>query len=156
MAKQTKKQSIKQNKGTGHTIAGIIAVFVLAFTCVVVNAGDAAWGGKAGFDSLMITLFFILLWSMFIVIYKNNSVLARLYYVFSFLMCLAAACGFILRLTGNGGFLSAVLVSIVAVPFYGLNFFSNWTVTYGIATAFTLWWMLYTGANVRRLKEDEK
>ena len=68
MAKQTKKQSIKQNKGTGHTIAGIIAVFVLAFTCVVVNAGDAAWGGNAGFDSLIITLFFILLWSMFIVI----------------------------------------------------------------------------------------
>lgn len=156
MAKQTKKQSVKQNKGPGHTIAGIIAIFVLAFTCVVVNAGGAALGGNAGFDNIVITLFFILLWSMFIVIYKDNRVLAGIYYVFSFLLCMAAACGFVLRLTANGGFISAMLVSIAAVPFYGLTIFADWTVTYGIATAFTLWWMLYTGANVRRLKETAK
>ncbi len=154
MTKQAKKQSAKQNNGTGHTIAGMIAMVVLAFTCVVVNAGGAAWGGNARFDSLLITLFFILFWSMFIVIYKENHVLAKLYYVISFLLCLAAACGFVLRLTNNGGFISAVLVSIVAVPFYGLTIFADWTVTYGIATAVTMWWMLYTGANVRRLKED--
>ncbi|MBP3341378.1 MAG: hypothetical protein J6K99_02510, partial [Peptococcaceae bacterium] len=67
MAKQTKNQPAKQNKSRGHTVAGLIAIFVLAFTCIVVNANGAAWGGNAGFDSLLITLFFILLWSMFIV-----------------------------------------------------------------------------------------
>lgn len=154
MGKQAKKQWKKQNKGMGHTVAGIIAMFVLAFACVVVNANGAAWGGDAGFDSLVTTLFFILFWSMFIVTHKNNHVLAKLYYVMSFLLCMAAMCGFVLRLTGNGGFISAMLVSIAAVPFYGLTMFADWTMVYGIATAFTLWWMLYTGANVRRLKEE--
>lgn len=154
MAKQTDKQSAKYNKGWGHTVAGLIAMFVLAFTCVAVNAGGAAWGGKAGFDCLLITLFFILLWSMFIVIYKDNHVLSKIYYVLSFFLCMAAVCGFVLRLTGNGGFISAILISIVAVPFYGLTIFADWTVTYGIASVFTLWWMLYTGANVRRLKDE--
>ena len=67
---------------------------------------------------------------------------------------MAAACGFVLRLTSNGGFISAMLISIAAVPFYGLTIFADWTIVYGIATAFTLWWMLYTGANVRRLKAE--
>ena len=154
MAKQIKKQSTKQNKGTGHTVAGIIAICVLAFTCVVVNANGAAWGGNAGFDSFVITLFFVLLWSMFIVIYRDNRVLAQILYVLSLLLCMAAACGFVLRLTSNGGFISAMLISIAAVPFYGLTIFADWTIVYGIATAFTLWWMLYTGANVRRLKAE--
>lgn len=154
-AKSTKKKQTKKS-GNTHTVAGIIAMLVLAFSCVVVNAGGAAWGGNAGFDNLLLTLFFILFWSMFIVIHRDNSVLAKLYYIASFLLCLAAACGFVLRLTSNGGFISAMLVSIVAVPFYGLTIFADWTATYGIATAFTLWWMLYTGNNVRRLKEDAK
>ena len=154
MTKQTKKHPAQQQKKIGSTIAGIIAMGVLFFSCVVVNANGAAWGGNAGFDSLMTTLFFILFWSMFIVVHRNNSVLIKLYYVFSFLMCMAAACGFVLRLTGNGGFISAALVSIVAVPFYGLTIFADWTLIYGIATVITLWWMLYTGANVRRLKEE--
>ena len=156
MTVQDKKdnKTKKINKSRGHTVAGLIAIFVLAFTCVVVNANGAAWGGKAGFDSLIITLFFILLWSMFIVIYKDNSILAKVLYVLSLLLCMAAACGFVLRLAGNGGFISAMLISIVAVPFYGFTMFADWTIVYGIATACTLWWMLYTGANVRRLKED--
>jgi len=156
MTVQDKKnnKTKKINKSRGHTVAGLIAIFVLAFTCVVVNANGAAWGGKAGFDSLIITLFFILLWSMFIVIYKDNSILAKILYVLSLLLCMAAACGFVLRLAGNGGFISAMLISIVAVPFYGFTMFVDWTIVYGIATAFTLWWMLYTGANVRRLKEE--
>lgn len=153
--KQIEKQAPKHNEGMGHTIAGTIAIIVLAFSSVVVNAGGAAWGGNAGFDSLVTTLFFILFWSMFIVIYKNNKVLANLYYVLSLLLCMAATCGFVLRLTGNGGFISAALVSIAAVPFYGLTIFADWTVTYGIATAFTLWWMLYTGTNVRRLRNKK-
>ena len=156
MAKQMKTQSGKQNGGVGHTIAGIIAMLVLAFSSVVVNANGAAWGGDAGFDSLLTTLFFILFWSMFIVIYKNNNVLSKLYYVMSLLLCMAAACGFVLRLMGTGGFLSAAVVSIAAVPFYGLTIFADWTVVYGIATAFTLLWMLYTGSNVRRLKEEQQ
>ena len=154
MTKQIKKQSVKQNKGAGHTIAGVIAMIVLAFSSIVVNANGAAWGGAAGFDSFLTTLFFILFWSMFIVIYKSNNVLSKLYYVMSLLLCMAAACGFVLRLMGTGGFISAAFVSIVAVPFYGFTMFADWTVIYGIATAVTLWWMLYTGANVRRLKEE--
>ena len=71
MTKQMKKQSVKQNKGTGHTVAGVIAMLVLAFSSIVVNANGAAWGGAAGFDSFLTTLFFILFWSMFIVIYKS-------------------------------------------------------------------------------------
>ena len=154
MTKQIKKQSVKQNKGAGHTIAGVIAMIVLAFSSIVVNANGAAWGGNAEFDNLLVTLFFILFWSMFIVIYKSNHVLSKLYYVMSLLLCMAAACGFVLRLMGNGGFISAAFVSIVAVPFYGFTIFADWTVIYGIATVITLWWMLYTGANVRRLKEE--
>ena len=155
MAKQMKKLPAKQNRGTGHTVAGIIAMCVLAFSSIVVNANGAAWGGKAGFDSLVTTLFFILFWSMFIVIYKNNTILSKLYYVMSLLLCMAATCGLVLRLMGNGGFISAAFVSIVAVPFYGFTMFADWTFVYGIATVVTLWWMLYTGANVRSLKEEK-
>ena len=85
---------------------------------------------------------------------EKQKDIAKILYVLSLLLCMAAACGFVLRLAGNGGFISAMLISIVAVPFYGFTMFADWTIVYGIATAFTLWWMLYTGANVRRLKED--
>ena len=154
MTKQAKQQVTRQNKGQGHTVAGIIAMLVLVYSSIVVNANGAAWGGNAGFDSFFMTLFFILFWSMFIVVYKNNTVLAKLYYVLSLLMCMAATCGFLLRLMETGGFISAMLVSLVAVPFYGFTMFVDWTVVYGIATAVTLWWMIYGGRNARKLQED--
>lgn len=156
MTKTTKKHSGKRKhkKENSNTLAGILAIVALVGSCIIMNLGGAAWGYKAGIGNLCITLFFILFWSLFPVIYKDNRVIATLSYVLCLLMCMAAACGFVLCLTNNGGFISAILVSLAAVPFFGLNFFANWTVTYGIATVFTLWWMLYTGSIVRRIKEE--
>lgn len=154
---QKKYSQKKQHVVSKHnTSIGVLAIIALLCSCAIMNLGGAAWGYHAGVGNLLITLFFILFWSIFPVIYKDNAVIARVSYLLCLLMCMAAACGLALRLLHSGGFLSAALIAIVAVPFYGLNFFTNWTVTYGIATAITLWWMLYTGANVRRLKAERQ
>lgn len=155
----TKKNKKKKNTtgklvGTTNTVVGVLAIVALFLSCVIMNGSGAVYGGSAGLGSLLITIFFILFWSIFPVIYKDNTVISKLCYILCLLMCMAAACGLVLKFTQNGGFLSAALVSIVAVPFYGLRFFLGWTATYGVATATTLWWMLYTGAHVRTMKPD--
>lgn len=154
MAKKKQTGKRKNKNENRNTVAGLLAIIALAGSCIMMNLGGAAWGYKASIGNLLITLFFILFWSVFPVIYKENRVISKICYILCLLMCMAAACGFVLCLTNNGGFLSAMLISIAAVPFFGLNFFANWTVTYGIATIVTLWWMLYTGSNVKRLKEE--
>ena len=148
-SKKQNAQSVKQ----GNTVMGLLVIAMLVFICVISNARGAAFYDYAKFGNLCITTVFVLFWSAFPVLYKNNEVLVKISFVINLLMLIAATNGLLLRLLDTGGFLSAALVSIVAVPFYGLRIVLGWTGTYAVATVITFWWMLYSGVTMRRLQE---
>ncbi len=149
-----KKQLKNQPVNRGNTAIGILVIALLVYICCITNLGGAAFYDNAGFGNLCITVVFILFWSAFPVLYRNNAVLVKVSFVINLIMLIAAANGLVQRLLDSGGFFSAALVSVVAVPFFGLRIVLGWTGTYAVATVITFWWMLYSGTIMRRMQEN--
>lgn len=129
-----------------NSILGIILALAVIISCVVINSGGSWMGGRAGLANLIITVFYIVFWSIFTIKSRRYEPLIKFSFIISLLSFLSSFVGLIMTSLHIGGFISAILISIFSgSPFYGLYFFTTlggWNDLYAIATIITLAWVI--------------
>ncbi len=150
-AKATPKQAFRSVR---LHLLGIILAAAAVISCFVINIGGAWMGDPASLGSLAATLFYLLFWGVFTVLSRNYRPLTNVAFIVSLLTFISAFNGLVWRLLGEGGFFAALIAIFAAVPFYGLTAFLGWTAVYGVSAAISLFWLVYTGRNLRRLQRE--
>lgn len=136
-----------------RSIFGIIIAAAVMLSCFVINVGGAWMGGPASAGQLAVTILYCIFWGVFTVASRNFGPLVRVSFVISLLTFLSAFNSLVWVLLGGGGFITAFLSVFASVPFYGLRFFLQWEGLYAVATAISILWLVYTGVNLRKLKQ---
>lgn len=136
-------------------ILGIIITLAAMISCFVINAGGAWMGGVAGIGNFIVTILYVIFWSIFSFISRKYEPLAKTAFVISLISFISAMAGLIARLSVSGGFIVAALLSVFSsIPFYGFRLFMDWTGLYAVATVLSLCWLIYTCYIKRNLKRS--
>lgn len=133
------------------SLLGIMGALLVVLACLALNMGSAWEGGPAGAGHLLVTVFYILFWSLFLFVSRAYLPLVNLSAVVSFVTLVSAAVGAASVLNEDGSLLAALLSVISAVPFYGLRLFAGWRFVYGAAAILSLCWLVFAGVFQRRL-----
>lgn len=114
--------------------------------------GGAWMGGRADISNLIVTILYVIFWSVFSVRSRGYVPLIKVSFAISCITFVSAAAGLIARALHIGGFITGILSVFSSIPFYGLRFFMDWTGLYVIATALSLAWLIYTWHSKRKLE----
>lgn len=131
-------------------LIGIVFALAMMISCFVINAGGAWYGGPAGIGQFITTAVYLIFWSVFSVLSRKYRPLVKVSFVISLLTFISSVNGLVWRLLESGGFIAAFISIFTAVPFYGLRLLLGWTGVYLAATVFSLCWLAYTGAQLRK------
>lgn len=125
--------------------------FALAVMAVAVaNLAGAIYGGAAGIGSLIATAFYVGIVTGLLIFGRKNPVLKKIGFVWSLLSFLSALWSLLMRLLHSGFVISALISVLSSVPFYGLRYRLDWTVTYALAAGVSLVWLVWSGAVLGR------
>ena len=134
------------------SVLAIILALAAVISCFVINAGGAWMGGRADISNLIVTILYVIFWSVFSVRSRGYVPLIKVSFAISCITFVSAAAGLIARALHIGGFITGILSVFSSIPFYGLRFFMDWTGLYVIATALSLAWLIYTWHSKRKLE----
>lgn len=136
-------------------VLGIIIAIAVMISCFMINAWGALDGGPAEIGNLMATMLYLFFWIVFSIVCRNYGPLIKMSFIISLLTFISAANSFMfLLILGGGGFIAGFIALFSATPFYGLTICVEWIHLYAIATIFSLCWLIYTGACMRKLKKS--
>ena len=134
------------------SVLAIILALAAVISCFVINAGGAWMGGRADISNLIVTILYVIFWSVFSTISRKYEPLIKISLVVSAASFISSTAGLIARGFGIGGFITGIIGLFSAIPFYGLRFFMGWTGLYAVATVLSLMWLIYTWVSKRKLK----
>ena len=136
-----------------RNIIGIIIALAAMISCFVINTGSAWQGGPAEVYNLIVTMLYIVFWSAFSFLSRKYEPLISTSFVISLITLLSSLAGLIARVSGGGGFVTALLSIFSSAPFYGLRFFMGWTGLYAVSSVLSVGWLACTLLMKRRLKD---
>lgn len=110
------------------SVLAIILALAAVISCFVINAGGAWMGGRADISNLIVTILYVIFWSVFSVRSRGYVPLIKVSFAISCITFVSAAAGLIARALHIGGFITGILSVFSSIPFYGLRFFMDWTV----------------------------
>ncbi len=134
------------------SILGIIIALAATISCFVMNISSAWEGGPAEIGNFIITIFYIIFWSVFSFSSRKYEPLAKTSFVISLITFISSIAGLIARISNRGGFITALLSIFSSIPFYGFRIFLDWTDVYAIAIVISTSWLVYTWYIRRKLK----
>ena len=110
------------------SVLAIILALAAVISCFVINAGGAWMGGRADISNLIVTILYVIFWSVFSIISRKYEPLIKISLVVSAASFISSTAGLIAGGFGIGGFITAGIIGLFsAIPFYGLRFFMGWT-----------------------------
>ena len=109
------------------SVLAIILALAAVISCFVINAGGAWMGGRADISNLIVTILYVIFWSVFSVRSRGYVPLIKVSFAISCITFVSAAAGLIARALHIGGFITGILSVFSSIPFYGLRFFMDWT-----------------------------
>lgn len=134
------------------SILGIIVALAVMISCFAINAGNAWLGGPAGIGNFAITMLYVIFWGVFSFTSRKYEPLVKVSFVLSLITFISSFAGVVARVSGKGGFITALLSVFSSIPFYGFRLFMDWNGTYIISTMFSLCWFIYSWYKKRKLK----
>ncbi len=134
------------------SILAIILALAAVISCFVINTGGAWTGGAADISNMIVTILYVIFWSVFSVLSKEYMPLIKISFAISFITFVSAVFGLISRAFHIGGFITGILSVFSSIPFYGLRFFMDWTGLYTAVAALSLAWLIYTLYSKRALE----
>lgn len=137
----------------GRTVLWLILAAAVMLACFGLNLGGAWMGGPATPVQAAATGCYLLFWAVFTWLSRSYLPLLRVSHVLSLMTLFSGTVSLVCRLLKAGYILAALASVFASVPFYGLRAFLDWTGLYVVATAAGLFWCLYTGKLLRKLKD---
>lgn len=145
-------ESKKLFKHVCRNVIGIIIALAAIISCFVINLSAAWEGGPAAIGNLIVTILYVVFWGAFSVFSRKYVPLINTSFVMSLITLVASLTGLIAQLSGGAGFITALLGTFSAVPFYGLRYFMEWVGLYATASVLSLGWLVCTLLMKRRNK----
>ncbi|MCI8386908.1 MAG: zf-HC2 domain-containing protein [Clostridiales bacterium] len=124
-------------------IAGIAAAALMMGICIAVNLSGAWMGGPAGAVNLFATIGYIIFFASFSIITRRSKIFSRISFLLALLTLVSSLLCFSVRIGAEFMTVPSVILSIFSsVPFYGLRYFLDWTLTYASGTVISLIWVI--------------
>ena len=127
----------------GDLLVILVALFVTG-ACFALNLAPAWMGGPASVGNVLVTVGYILFWTVFTVKARKYMPLVNLSMTVSCITLIASVAGLgAAESVLPGGFLIAGIASCLAVPFYGLRCFLEWDGVYLAGAVLSALWTGY-------------
>lgn len=107
------------------SVLAIILALAAVISCFVINAGGAWMGGRADISNLIVTILYVIFWSVFSVRSRGYVPLVKVSFAISCITFVSAAAGLIARALHIGGFITGILSVFPQFPFMDSG--SLWT-----------------------------